>query len=134
MIVLRRLGGELIALNPDLIERVEATPDTVVTLVDEKKFLIEEGLDDVLRLITDYRAYIIARSRDISVTDYDPSGRPTLHVVPNELVGTAASPGDLTDAEAEALGVVRPISGSGGGSGGDGPRGSGGSDLGGRYS
>jgi flagellar protein FlbD len=109
MIVLRRLGGELIALNPDLIERVEATPDTVVTLVDEKKFLIEEDLDDVLRLITDYRAYIIARSRDISVTDYDPSGRPVLHVVPNELVGTRPGPGALADAEAEALGVVRPF-------------------------
>lgn len=112
MIVLRRLGGELIALNPDLIERVEATPDTVVTLVDEKKFLIEEDLDDVLRLITDYRAYIIARSRDISVTDYEPSGRPVLHVVPNELVAspsTTSAACELTDEEAEALGVVHPI-------------------------
>lgn len=109
MIVLRRLGGQLIALNPDLIERVEATPDTVVTLLDEKKFLIEEDLDEVLRLITDYRAYIIARSRDISVDDYDPSGRPVLHVVPNELVATRRSDDDLDDDEAEALGVVRPL-------------------------
>ena len=112
MIVLRRLGGELIALNPDLIERVEATPDTVVTLVDEKKFLIEEDLDDVLRLITDYRAYIIARSRDISVTDYEPTGRPVLHVVPNELVGSSAAASatiGLSDEEAEALGVVHQL-------------------------
>ena len=93
MIVLRRLGGELIALNPDLIERVETTPDTVVTLVDDKKFLIEEALDDVLRLITDYRAYIIARSRTLSVSDYDPGGRPVLHVVPDELIASrSASP------------------------------------------
>lgn len=109
MIVLRRLGGQLIALNPDLIERVEATPDTVVTLIDEKKFLIEEDLDDVLRLITDYRAYVIARSRDIAVDDYDPSGRPVLHVVPNELVGARSTKDDLSDREAEALGVVHPL-------------------------
>ena len=91
MIILRRLGGELIALNPDLIERVEATPDTVVTLLDEKKFLIEESLDDVLRLITDYRAYVIARSRELVVSDYDPAGRPVLHVVPDELVASRAA-------------------------------------------
>ena len=110
MIVLRRLGGQLIALNPDLIERVEATPDTVVTMIDEKKFLIEEELDDVLRLITDYRAYIIARSRDIAVADYDPGGRPVLQVVPNELIANRADERHgLDDDQAEALGVVRPL-------------------------
>jgi uncharacterized protein YlzI (FlbEa/FlbD family) len=99
----------MIALNPDLIERVEATPDTVVTLIDEKKFLIEESLDDVLRLITDYRAYIIARSRDIAVTDYDPGGRPVLHVVPDELVSNIGSDHGIDDRQAAALGAVRPI-------------------------
>ncbi len=85
MIVFRRLGGgELIALNPDLIERVEATPDTVVTMLDEKKFLVHESLEEVLNLITDYRAYVIARSNDLSMSN--DGGRPTLHVVPNELI------------------------------------------------
>lgn len=82
VIVFRRLGGELIALNPDLIERVEATPDTVVTMVDDRKFLVAESLDEVLDLIIDYRAYVIARSNDLSVTAE--AGRPTLHVVPND--------------------------------------------------
>ncbi len=84
MIVFKRLGGQLIALNPDLIERVEATPDTVVTMIDDKKFLIDETLEEVLKLITDYRAYVIARANDMAVTQTD--GRPTLHVVPNELI------------------------------------------------
>ena len=110
MIVLRRLGGQLIALNPDLIERVEATPDTVVTLIDEKKFLIEETLDDVLRLITDYRAYIIARSRDITLADYDPGGRPVLQVVPDEMIANRPADGHgLDDREAEVLGLVQPV-------------------------
>lgn len=84
VIVLRRLGGGLFALNPDLIERVEATPDTVVTLIDDKKFLVDETLEQVLELIVDYRAYVIIRSTELSVV-HD-SGRPTLHVVPNEYV------------------------------------------------
>ena len=37
MIVLTRLNGHAFALNPDLIERAESTPDTVITLVDGKK-------------------------------------------------------------------------------------------------
>jgi flagellar protein FlbD len=84
VIVFKRLGGQLIALNPDLIERVEATPDTVVTMIDDKKFLVDETLEEVLKLITDYRAYVIARSNDLAVSQTD--GRPTLHVVPNELI------------------------------------------------
>jgi flagellar protein FlbD len=113
LIVLRRLGGELIALNPDLIERVEATPDTVVTLLDDKKFLIEESLDDVLRLITDYRAYVIARSRELVVSDYDPGGRPVLHVVPDELVASRAAAEPDPDPN-----VVRAVQGRFGRSGG----------------
>jgi len=81
MIVFNRLNGKTVAINPDLIERVEETPDTVITLVDDKKFLVAESLEQVIALITDYRAYVIARSTDLMVVD---EGRPTLHVVPNE--------------------------------------------------
>jgi flagellar protein FlbD len=83
MIIFNRLNGETVAINPDLIERVEETPDTVITLVDDKKFLVAESLDEVISLITDYRAYVIARSTDLYVVD---EGRPTLHVVPNETI------------------------------------------------
>ncbi|MEM8926223.1 MAG: flagellar FlbD family protein [Actinomycetota bacterium] len=88
MIVLTRLNGKAVALNPDLICRVEVTPDTVVTLVDDKKFLVEESLAEVIGLITDYRAYVIARSNDLRIVD---EGIPTLHVVPNEMITSPGS-------------------------------------------
>ena len=44
-----RLNGEQFALNPDLIERVEAHPDTVVFLVDGTKYVVKESFDEVLR-------------------------------------------------------------------------------------
>lgn len=89
MIVFRRLGGELIALNPDLIERIEATPDTVVTLVGENKFLVEESLEEVLGLITDYRAFVMSRSMalDIDIETNQNGGR-VLHIVPAEHVAS----------------------------------------------
>ena len=63
MIVVTRLNGPTFALNPDLIERAESTPDTVVTLVDGTKFVIVEPLTDLVELIRRYRASVIARAQ-----------------------------------------------------------------------
>ncbi len=60
MIVVTRLGGPTFAVNPDLIERAEASPDTVVTLVDGTKYVIAEPLDELIERIRAYRASIIA--------------------------------------------------------------------------
>ena len=40
MITVTRLNGPAFALNPDLIERIETTPDTVITLVDGAKYVV----------------------------------------------------------------------------------------------
>jgi flagellar protein FlbD len=60
VILLSRLGGPLFALNPDLIERAEATPDTVVTLVGGNKYVVRESLAELIELITNNRAQVIA--------------------------------------------------------------------------
>ncbi|WP_019873618.1 flagellar FlbD family protein [Sporichthya polymorpha] len=60
MIVVTRLGGPTFAVNPDLIERAEASPDTVVTLVDGTKYVIAESLDELVERIRTYRASVIA--------------------------------------------------------------------------
>jgi flagellar protein FlbD len=49
-------------LNPDLIQTVEATPDTVVSLESAAKFVVLETPDEIVRLIRDWRASIIARA------------------------------------------------------------------------
>jgi flagellar protein FlbD len=60
MIVLTRLNGPSFALNPDLIERVEANPDTVVVLIGGAKYPIAESVDELLERVRDYRARVIA--------------------------------------------------------------------------
>ena len=60
MIIVTRLNGPPFAVNPDLIERAESSPDTVVTLVDGTKYVIAESLEELIARIRDYRASIIA--------------------------------------------------------------------------
>jgi flagellar protein FlbD len=55
-----RLGGPAFAVNPDLIERAESNPDTVVTLVDGTKYVIAESLVELIDAIRSYRASVIA--------------------------------------------------------------------------
>jgi flagellar protein FlbD len=68
-----RLNGERFALNPDLIERVEAHPDTVVFLVDGTKYVVKETVDEVLLEIREYRAGILATSYEMDRGEYRPA-------------------------------------------------------------
>jgi flagellar protein FlbD len=65
-----RLNGEQFALNPDLIERVEAHPDTVAFLVDGTKYVVKETVEEVLQEIREYRAGILAISYEMDRGEY----------------------------------------------------------------
>jgi flagellar protein FlbD len=55
MIMLHRLNQQEFVLNADLIETLEATPDTLVTLTTGKKMLVRDGIKDVLERVITYR-------------------------------------------------------------------------------
>ena len=63
MISLTRLNGERVAVNAELIERAEETPDTVLTLTNGTRYVIAEALDEVVSRIETYRATILALAR-----------------------------------------------------------------------
>jgi len=67
MITLTRLSGTKFALNCDLIERIDATPDTVVTLVDGKKYVVLESLEEVLTSVRRHRGEVLAMSTAIDL-------------------------------------------------------------------
>ncbi|HZR11963.1 MAG TPA: flagellar FlbD family protein [Acidimicrobiia bacterium] len=79
MITLTRLNGPPFALNCDLIERVEGTPDTVITLVDGTKYVVEEGVAEVVARVRDYRASIVAL---VQAAETPAPPVPALRVVP----------------------------------------------------
>lgn len=60
MVILTRLNGNAFALNPDLVERAEATPDTVVTLVDGTKYVVRESVEELIAAVRNYRASVVA--------------------------------------------------------------------------
>jgi flagellar protein FlbD len=62
MIKLTRLNREPLVLNSDLIEYVEATPDTVITMTTGEKLRVTETADDVIARVIEFRRAISERS------------------------------------------------------------------------
>jgi len=60
MIEVTKLNDVRILINPDLIELVEETPDTVVTLTTGRKIIVKESRQDVKNLVKSYRKEIFA--------------------------------------------------------------------------
>jgi flagellar protein FlbD len=62
MIKLTRLDGSEVYLNPDLIETIEETPDTHITLSNGKSYLFMEPAKVVIGRIVSYRARLLRRA------------------------------------------------------------------------
>jgi len=60
MIQVTRLNGKQIMLNAELIESVEETPDTVVTLTDGKKYVVKEKSEEIRNLTIEYKKEVFA--------------------------------------------------------------------------
>ncbi len=61
MIIVHRLKGEEFVINANLIETIEANPDTVITLTTEKKFVVREKIPEVLELVKNYHREILQK-------------------------------------------------------------------------
>jgi len=69
VILLNRINGQPFALNPDLLERAESTPDTVITLVNGAKYVVAQSLDELASLVAGYRAHVLTRSQEPTAYD-----------------------------------------------------------------
>lgn len=58
MIRLTRINHVPLVLNADLIEHIETTPDTVISMTNGQKFVVLESTDDVIRKVIDFRREI----------------------------------------------------------------------------
>lgn len=90
MITLTRLSGSVFVLNSDLIERIDATPDSVVTLVDGKKYVVKESLNEIIDAVRDYRGTLIAVSAHLA--DAPPAEPEAPPVAPSRLASVATLP------------------------------------------
>lgn len=61
MIKLKRLNGKEFVVNCEMIEFIESTPDTVVTLVSGNKIVVCETIDEVIGKVIEYKKNINSR-------------------------------------------------------------------------
>jgi len=55
MIQVTRLNGTSLYVNAEMIQYVEATPDTVITLMDGKKLVVTESPHEIADAVIQYR-------------------------------------------------------------------------------
>jgi flagellar protein FlbD len=86
MIKLTKLNGNSMVLNSDLIKTAEASPDTMLTLINGEKLIVREPIDEVVEAILVYRARLLATvaqrvpdignlARAASLSSLDPTTR-----------------------------------------------------------
>ena len=80
MIIVTRLHGTTVAVNCDLIERVEASPETVVTLVDGNRYVVRESVAEIVDRVRAYRASVVLLAGRL---DERSSTSQRLHLVPS---------------------------------------------------
>lgn len=62
MIKVTRLNGQEIVINAELIEYLEASPDTIIALTTGKKIMVKESVDEVVERIIEYRKKCLSSS------------------------------------------------------------------------
>ena len=59
MIYVTRLNHTPVVLNSDLIEQIETTPDTVITLINGQKIMVLESSDEIIERVVHFRRQIV---------------------------------------------------------------------------
>lgn len=58
MIKLNRLNGQEIIINADMIKYIEATPDTLLTLMTGEKLMVQESVEEVIERVIQFRRQV----------------------------------------------------------------------------
>lgn len=54
MIKVTRLNGKEFVVNAELIQFLEETPDTVITLLNHEKIVVKESADEIIKRVIEY--------------------------------------------------------------------------------
>jgi flagellar protein FlbD len=58
MILLTKINGHQIVVNCDLIEYIEETPDTIITLTNNDKVIVRDRMTDIIDKVVSYRRLV----------------------------------------------------------------------------
>jgi flagellar protein FlbD len=65
MIKVKKLNGKEFVVNCELIQYLEETPDTVLTLTTGQKILVAETADEIIDKVIEYKAKILKRKSNV---------------------------------------------------------------------
>lgn len=66
MIKLEKLNGAMVVVNAELIETIEAAPDTVLNLATGNRYLVKNPVDEVIALIVEYKKKVYAERKCVN--------------------------------------------------------------------
>ncbi|HNY38625.1 MAG TPA: flagellar FlbD family protein [Petrotogaceae bacterium] len=58
MITVTRLNNEVFVINSELIEKLEAKPDTTITLLNGHVYIVKENVEEVIKKVIEYKKSI----------------------------------------------------------------------------
>ena len=58
MILLKKINDAPIAVNSDLIQYIEETPDTILTMTNSEKLVVQESMKEIIDKVIRYRRII----------------------------------------------------------------------------
>jgi flagellar protein FlbD len=58
MIILTKINKAPIAVNSDLIQTIEETPDTIITLTNNDKVVVQESMSEIIQKVVHYRRLV----------------------------------------------------------------------------
>lgn len=80
MILVHKLKGDELWVNPELIAMVESNHDTVLTLLDGRHVTVTDTPEQIAADVREHRALILARAFRLHATG--PGEQPALRLVP----------------------------------------------------
>ncbi len=62
MIIVKKINGQEIVVNCDLIETIEFTPHAVLLLTTGEKVIVDETREDLMKKVIEYKRTILQRT------------------------------------------------------------------------
>ncbi|OIO00651.1 MAG: flagellar protein FlbD [Elusimicrobia bacterium CG_4_10_14_0_2_um_filter_56_8] len=66
MIKLEKLNGSMVVVNAELIESVEAAPDTVINLATGNRFLVRNSVDEVIAKVVEFKIKVYSERKCVN--------------------------------------------------------------------
>jgi flagellar protein FlbD len=82
VIILTRLNGNTVGVNPDLVTVIDVTPDTTLCLLNGDRLIVRQTLDEVIAKVVEFRQSVGRTTNPLDV----------LATARGEDVGTAIAP------------------------------------------